>query len=213
MIDPLLNKILRQPLALAAKPLVRIGIAANQVTVFGFILGILAVPAIIAAQFNLALALILLNRLSDGLDGAVARQTHTTDAGGFLDISLDFIFYSAIVFAFIASHPEQNAIAGSLLMLSFTATGSCFLAFAIMASKHHIDNPQYPNKSMHYMGGLAEGFETIVVLCLFCLFPEQFVLIALFYAAVCCITAGVRIVTGYQTLNKLGKELKNLKRI
>ena len=101
MIDPLLNKILRPPLAFAAKPLVRFGITANQVTVFGFIIGILAVPAIISENFNLALALILFNRLSDGLDGAVARQTHTTDAGGFLDISLDFIFYSAIVFAFV----------------------------------------------------------------------------------------------------------------
>ena len=204
MIDPLLNKILRPPLALATKPLIRLGIRADQVTIFGFVLGILAVPAIISEQFNLAIILILINRMCDGLDGAIARQTHSSDAGGFLDISLDFIFYSAIVFAFIVSHPEQNAVAGSLLMLSFTATGSCFLAFAIMASKHNIDNPQYPNKSMHYMGGLAEGFETIVVLCLFCLVPQHFVPIALVYTAACCITAGVRIVTGYQTLNKLG---------
>jgi hypothetical protein len=88
-------------------------------------------------------------------------------------------------------------------MLSFTATGSCFLAFAIMASKHNIDNPQYPNKSLHYMGGLAEGFETIVVLCLLCLLPQHFVPIALVYSAACCITAGVRIVTGYQTLKHI----------
>jgi hypothetical protein len=53
------------------------------------------------------------------------------------------------------------------------------------------------------MGGLAEGFETIVVLCLFCLFPEHFVPIALVYTAACCITVGVRIVTGYRTLNGL----------
>lgn len=203
MLDPFLNKIIRPPLALAVKPLISLGITADQVTIFGFVLGMLAVPAIIAEQFNLALGLILLNRMCDGLDGAVARQTISTDAGGFLDISLDFIFYSAIVFAFIASHPEQNAVAGSLLMLSFTATGSCFLAFAIMASKHNIDSPRYPNKSMHYMGGLAEGFETIVVLCLFCLVPEHFVPIALIYAAACCITAGIRIVMGYQTLSKL----------
>jgi phosphatidylglycerophosphate synthase len=206
MLDPLLNKIIRPPLALAVKPLISLGITADQVTIFGFVLGMLAVPAIIAEQFNLALGLILFNRMCDGLDGAVARQTISTDAGGFLDISLDFIFYSAIVFAFIVSHPEQNAVAGSLLMLSFTATGSCFLAFAIMASKHDIDNPQYPNKSMHYMGGLAEGFETIVVLCLFCLVPEHFVHIALIYAAACCITAGIRIVMGYQTLSKLSRK-------
>jgi phosphatidylglycerophosphate synthase len=204
MFDPLLNKVLWPPLALAAKVLIRFSITPNQVTIFGFVLGMLAVPAIIIEQFYPALGLILLNRICDGLDGAVARQTHSSDAGGFLDISLDFIFYSAIVCAFIVSHPEQNAVAGSLLMLAFTATGSCFLAFAIMASKHNIDNPQYPNKSMHYMGGLAEGFETIVVLCLFCLVPEHFVPIALVYTAACCVTAGVRIVTGYQTLRRLG---------
>ncbi|WP_299072187.1 CDP-alcohol phosphatidyltransferase family protein [uncultured Paraglaciecola sp.] len=204
MIDPLLNKLVRPPLAFLAKPFVSLGISANQVTIAGFILGLLAVPAIIAQQFTLALILIVINRLCDGLDGAIARQTRPSDAGGFLDISLDFIFYSAIVFAFIVSHPQQNAVAGSLLMLSFTATGSCFLAFAIMASKHNIDSPHYPNKSMHYMGGLAEGFETIVVLCLFCLLPEHFVVIALVYAAACYITAAARIVTGYQTLNRLG---------
>jgi hypothetical protein len=56
------------------------------------------------------------------------------------------------------------------------------------------------------MGGLAEGFETIVVLCLFCLVPEHFVPIALIYAAACCITAGIRIVMGYQTLSKLSEK-------
>ncbi|MEO9944819.1 MAG: CDP-alcohol phosphatidyltransferase family protein [Paraglaciecola sp.] len=203
MIDPLLNKLLRSPLAIIVKPLIASGITANQVTVAGFILGMLAVPAIISEHFTLALILILINRICDGLDGAIARQTQTSDAGGFLDISLDFIFYSAIVFAFVVSHPEQNAIAGSFLMLSFTATGSCFLAFASMACKYDLQNPEYPNKSLHYMGGLAEGFETIVVLCLFCLFPQYFVPIALVYAVMCWITTGVRIITGYQTLKKV----------
>lgn len=205
MIDPLLNKMLRPPLALLAKPFVRLGISANQVTISGFILGMLAVPAIISEYFTLGLVFILLNRIADGLDGAIARETTSSDAGGFLDIVLDFIFYSSIVFAFIVSHPEQNALAGAFLMLSFTATGTCFLAFASMASKHDIDNPNYPNKSLHYMGGLAEGFETIVVLCLFCIYPEYFVAIALTYAAMCWITAAVRIVLGYKTLKKTEK--------
>jgi hypothetical protein len=63
MIDPLLNKIIRPPLALAAKPLVHLGITADQVTIFGFVLGIMAVPAIINEQFILALTLILFNRV------------------------------------------------------------------------------------------------------------------------------------------------------
>ena len=50
------------------------------------------------------------------------------------------------------------------------------------------------------MGGLAEGFETILVLCLFCLFPNQFVIIASVFAVICWLTAAIRIWVGYNTL-------------
>jgi phosphatidylglycerophosphate synthase len=205
MIDPLLNRLLKKPLCTLAKPLIKRGISADAVTVVGFIIGMLAVPAIILGYNMLALTLILLNRLGDGLDGAIAKETSPSDAGGFLDITLDFIFYSAIVFAFICADPTQNAIAGSFLMLSFMATGGSFLAFAIMASKHGIDSPKYPQKSLHYMGGLAEGFETILVLCLFCLLPNHFVLIASVFALICWITAIIRILGGYNTLRAVNR--------
>jgi phosphatidylglycerophosphate synthase len=203
MIDPLLNKFLRNPLRYLATQIIRQGISANKVTIAGFLLGMLSVPAIINGYYALALCLILLNRLGDGLDGAIARITTVTDAGGFLDITLDFIFYSAIVFAFICSNPTENAIAGSFLMLSFMATGGSFLAFAIMANKHGIDSPNYPQKSLHYMGGLAEGFETILVLCLFCIMPQHFVLIAFVFASICWLTALIRIWGGFKTLQSL----------
>ncbi|MGS2721138.1 CDP-alcohol phosphatidyltransferase family protein [Paraglaciecola aestuariivivens] len=203
MIDPILNSLLRQPLRLIAKPFVKAGISADQITLGGFVLGMLAVPAIITEHYLWALICILVNRFCDGLDGAIARLTTSSDAGGFLDICLDFIFYSAIVLAFIFVDLNQNALAGSFLMLSFTATGTCFLAFASLANKYNIENPKYPNKSLHYMGGLAEGFETIVVLCLFCLWPSHFVSIAIVYGLVCWVTAIVRIMSGYRTLKQL----------
>ncbi|MBU2880111.1 MULTISPECIES: CDP-alcohol phosphatidyltransferase family protein [Alteromonadaceae] len=200
MIDPLLNRLLKKPLCCLAKRLIKWGITADSVTFVGFIVGMLAIPAIMFEHYYVALSLILLNRLGDGLDGAIARETAPSDAGGFLDITLDFIFYSAIVFAFVCVNPLENAIAGSFLMLSFMATGGSFLAFAIMASKHGIDSPNYPQKSLHYMGGLAEGFETILVLCLFCLLPTHFVLIASVFAVICWLTAIIRIWVGYNTL-------------
>ncbi|KKO49656.1 membrane protein [Arsukibacterium sp. MJ3] len=203
MIDPMLNRLLKKPLASLAKQLIKVGFSANKVTMVGFLLGMLAVPAIILGYYIVALCLILVNRLADGLDGAIARATRVTDAGGFLDITLDFIFYSAIVFAFIVANPSENAIAGSFLMLSFMATGSSFLAFAIMASKHGINNPQYPHKSLHYMTGLAEGFETILVLCLFCLLPQHFVVIASVFALICWLTAFIRIWLGFNTLRAI----------
>jgi phosphatidylglycerophosphate synthase len=50
----------------------------------------------------------VLNRLFDGLDGALARRRGLTDAGGFLDISLDFLFYALVPFGFMLADPAAN---------------------------------------------------------------------------------------------------------
>ena len=193
---PPLHKLLDKP----AELLVNRAVTANQVTLVGFALGLLALPLLAAGAFELALIAILLNRLADGLDGAVARRTRTTDAGGFLDIVLDFIFYQAVVVGFILSSPHEHLLAGLFLMLSFVGTGTSFLAFAVQASKRGLNNPHYPNKSMYYMGGLAEGFETFAVFILLCLLPQHFVMIAWLFGTVCWVTTVTRIWAGFNTL-------------
>ncbi len=202
MFDPKILPLTRKILDLPARILVRVGVSADQVTITGFIIGLLAVPFLAFELYEFALVAILLNRLCDGLDGAVARRTQLTDAGGFLDIVLDFIFYSAVVFGFLLASAEQNAIAAGLLLVTFMGTGSTFLAFASVAGKRGIENPEYPNKSLHYMGGLTEGFETIVAFVAFCLWPQHFPVLAYIFAAACWLTAITRIVAGYRTLKR-----------
>ena len=200
MLDKFSIQLIKKPLSLSASVLHKYGVTANQTTLFGFALGCLAFPALLLQEYNLALLFILLNRICDGLDGALARITGITDSGGFLDISLDFLFYSLIPFGFVLANPEQNAIAGALIIFSFIGTGSSFLAFAIMAGKRHIDNPVYKNKSLYYMSGLTEGTETIACFVLFCLFPDHFSVIAYVYSALCWITTFNRIWSGFHTL-------------
>lgn len=201
MIDPLITPVTRKLLQRPARWLVRRNISADQITIVGFVIGLLAVPALAFQHYELALLCIVLNRLSDGLDGAVARQTQLTDAGGYLDIVLDFIFYSAVVFGFLLADPVTNAIAAGTLMVTFMATGATFLAFASLAAKRDIENVDYPHKSLHHMGGLTEGTETIVALVLFCLWPQHFVALAFIFAAACWITALTRLYSGYRTLH------------
>jgi len=202
MIDPKLLPVTRAVLDVPARLLVRLGVTADQVTVAGFVVGLLAVPLLALEHYTAALIAILLNRLADGLDGAVARRTQLTDAGGYIDIVLDFIFYSAVVFGFLLASPEQRAVAAGVLLVTFMGTGSTFLAFASVAGKRGIENPSYPNKSLHYMGGLTEGFETILAFVSFCLWPQHFAVLAYIFAAACWITAITRIVAGYRTLKK-----------
>ncbi|QXO18547.1 MULTISPECIES: CDP-alcohol phosphatidyltransferase family protein [Vibrio] len=200
MLDRHVIPLIRWPLNQSAVVLDKISITANQVTLFGFLLGCLAFPALVLEQYLLALLLIALNRLCDGLDGALARIQGLTDAGGFLDISLDFLFYSLIPFGFVVANPEYNAVAGAFLIFSFIGTGCSFLAFAVMAGKRGIQNPVYQHKSLYYMSGLTEGTETIGALVLFCLFPEQFALIAYLFGTACWFTTATRIYSGYHTL-------------
>ncbi|OAN17686.1 hypothetical protein A3K86_01830 [Photobacterium jeanii] len=200
MLDQYTIRLIRAPLKLLSAFPDKLGITANQVTVVGFLFGLCALPALILEQYLWALAFIIINRIFDGLDGAIARRQGITDCGGFLDITLDFLFYSLIPFGFVLANPEANAVAGAFLIFSFIGTGSSFLAFAIMASKRNIESPVYKQKSLYYIGGLTEGTETIACFVLFCLFPQYFAYLAFVFGTLCWITTATRIWAGYQTL-------------
>lgn len=192
MIDAAILPLQRVTLAPIASALVTRGIRADQITLAGFGIGLLACTALCFGQFGLGLALILLNRLCDGLDGAVARLTRPTDRGAFLDIALDFVFYALVPLCFAFYDPAQNALPAALLITAFVGTGSSFLAFSAIAEKRGLSSDDYPNKGIHYLGGLTEGFETIVFFVLICLFPDQFRLLAAIFATACAITTLTR---------------------
>ncbi|TDX28356.1 phosphatidylglycerophosphate synthase [Modicisalibacter xianhensis] len=200
MLDSFANRLLEKPLRWMAKGFVQLGIRPDQMTLAGFIIGMFAIPSLATENYTLALLLIALNRLADGMDGAIARLTSTSDAGGFLDISLDFIFYSSVPLGFILADPLQNAAAGGVLMLSFVGTGVSFLTFAIFAEKNKIKNVSFPNKSFHYIGGLMEGSETQIFFIVLCVFPHWFPLLAYFFTFLCMVTASSRIYSSYKLL-------------
>ena len=111
IIDPVLD---RMGGALAAG-----GISANSVTFAGLATGLAAALVIAFEAYLGGLALLLVSRLADGLDGAVARHSQKTDLGGYLDIVADFTFYGAIPLGFVVADPAANGVAGAVLLLSF----------------------------------------------------------------------------------------------
>jgi phosphatidylglycerophosphate synthase len=186
LLDPTLDRL--------GATLARAGVTADQVTYAGFLIGIGAAVVIPFHLYWLALLLILVSRLCDGLDGAVARHTVKTDRGGFLDIVLDFAFYGGIPLGFVIADPAANAIAGATLIFSFYVNGATFLAYAVMAERRKLTTEARGSKSLYFTTGLAEATETIAVFCLFCLFPAAFPLLAYIFAALTFVTAGARIV-------------------
>ncbi len=200
MLDRYLHPHVKPLLGRAAALLDRPGITPDGLTLSGFAIGALALPFLALQWYGAALAAILLNRLFDGLDGALARRRSLSDAGGFLDIALDFLFYALIPFGFVLADPAQNALAGAWLLFAFIGTGSSFLAFATLAAKHNLENLSYPHKSFYYLGGLTEGSETILFFILFCLMPAYFAPLAWLFGILCWFTTFTRIWGGYHTL-------------
>ncbi len=200
MFDARLRTIIDPPLNAAGRLFARARIGADVVTVTGFLCGLSGAVAIVFSEMWVALGLILLGRLLDGLDGAIARASKPTDRGGFLDIALDFIFYGSVPLAFAMQNPYQNALPAAGLIASFYANGSIFLAFSILAARRGLETKLQGEKSIHYMAGLAEGAETIAVFVAFCLFPQAFPWLAGLFAVVCYLSAAARLVLAWRAL-------------
>lgn len=198
MLDAPLRRLIDPPLDRLARRLAAAGVTADQLTLGGFAVGLLAVPAIAAHSYLAALAAILANRLADGLDGAVARAHGTSsDRGGFLDIVCDFLFYAAVPFAFALAEPA-NGVAAAFVVFSFVGTGSTFLAYAIVAAKRGLSTSLRGRKSLYYLGGLTEGTETLVFLLAICLFPDAFRPLAWLFGGLCWATTAARLLAGWR---------------
>lgn len=196
MIDPALNRLGH---VLAAK-----GMTADRVTLIGLGIGLVGAGAIVLGWMFTAVILILLSRIADGLDGAVARATHKTDFGGYLDITCDFLFYGAIPMAFVCANPAMNGAAGAFLLTAFYFNGASFLGFAILAEKHGLETKAQGSKSLYYSNGLLEGTETIVFFVLLCLFPTLFPLMAWVFGTLCFATATLRLMGARTVFNTKG---------
>ncbi|MFZ1661444.1 MAG: CDP-alcohol phosphatidyltransferase family protein [Paracoccaceae bacterium] len=198
MLDRFILPVQKTLLAPVARAGLRLGITADQITIAGFLLGVLAVPALAFGHAGIGLLLILANRIADGLDGAMARIAGPTDRGAFLDISFDFLFYALVPLGFALADPGRNAIPAAVLITSFVGTGSSFLAFGVIAEKRGLSAEAYPTKGFFYLGGLTEGTETILFFFAMCLWPSIFWLLAWIFAGLCMLTVLTRWSAGWR---------------
>lgn len=198
VLDRALAALIRRPVDGLARHLVGLGVRADAVTLVGFGVGVAAAASIALGWPQWGLLGILLSRLLDGLDGAVARLTATTDRGAFLDITLDFLFYASIPLAFALANPVDHGLPAAVLLAAFLGTASSFLAFAVLAERRGLKSSAYPSKGLYYLGGLTEATETLICFALMCLWPAQFAWWAYGFAALCALTIAGRLWAGWQ---------------
>lgn len=197
MLDPVLRRWIDPPLDRAGAWLAAHGVSANVLTLGGLAVGLLSVPLLAAGHYKTALVAILLNRLLDGLDGAVARRGRPSAFGGYLDIFCDMVFYAAVPVGFALAQPT-NAVWAAILLASFVCTCASFLGRAVLAAQRgEPDEGRRGTKSFFHAAGLMEGTETILAFVVFCLLPGAFAWLAGVVAFLCFWTAGARVLESW----------------
>ena len=234
MLDRPARRLLTPALDAVGGRLAAAGVRPLAVTGAGWLAGVGACVAVGFGQWTLGLVLWLVNRLLDGLDGAVARRRGATDLGGFLDIVADFSIYAGFVLAVAIAVPDAR-LAVLTLLTAYYVSGTAFLALSSLIERRRSDRSRSDRggsdrgggdvdsgdrdsgdrlcgdpgsgevsdgRSLRFVGGLAEGTETVIVNVLFCLFPGHAALIAWVFTAAVALTAAQRIGYGVQILRR-----------
>ena len=216
MFDTGLRRRLDRPLSAVAARIDVPLLTPDRLTMTGLLLGLGSAAAAAGQLWVLALPLWWLSRACDGLDGPLARRRtrHARDlgsatlsgregshAGGFLDITADFVVYGATVTGVavgVWAGSGQSWLPFLFVLLAYYVNGTAFLAFSSIAERtgRRIDD----GRSLSFLGGLAEGGETIVVHSVWLLFPGSAATVAAVWAVVVALSATQRIVTGYRAL-------------
>ncbi len=173
MVDKLLRVPKEQMLAPVATRIFH-AVHPTTLTLAAFGIGLAAAIAVSQAAYGIGVALWVINRLLDGLDGTVARLHHKqSDLGGYLDIVLDTVIYAAIPFALVLSRPALLSwLSLAFLLSSFyvNSTSWTYLA-ALLEKRRQGAGARGELTTITMPGGLIEGTETVLFYTLFLLFP------------------------------------------
>lgn len=169
MLDEPFRRWMAHAASAPARWMQRAGVSPNAVTVAGFALSVAGTWPIAAGHPVPGMTLWLLGRLLDGYDGLLARLSGRASLfGGFLDITLDMLAYSAMAVAFAWAMPDDRllwmgVLVGYVVVITTTLALSSLLERA--------DRQLGGDRSLQFTPGLAEGGETTIVYCLVALLP------------------------------------------
>lgn len=198
MLDATLRPRLEPALGVLARGLAGIGVTPIVLTLAGLVLGLAAAVAAALAWWWVALALWLVSRLLDGLDGPVAHARGGSSAfGGYADLVADLTVYGAFVVGCALGQPDAM-VPLLVLLLTYYVNGASLLAYSAAAERAEMVRPD--DRTFHFTRGLAEATETILAHSLFVVFPGQLAVLAWIFAAMVLITIVQRLALARRVL-------------
>jgi phosphatidylglycerophosphate synthase len=165
------------------------------ISILALLVGLLAAYTAYKHQYIWALALWLLNRILDGLDGLIARLHDTqSDFGGYVDILTDFVIYAALPIGLVVGSPSsERYLALAFLLGSFYVNTASWMYLAAILEKRAAHDPD-TQTTIVMPAGLIGGFETIIAYGIFLLFPAFITTLFSIFAALVFITTIQRLI-------------------
>ncbi len=194
MLDGLLQPPFENLLKPLAEKAAQKGLTANQITVFGFMLGLTGCFFVALQIYLPGLLFILAAKLCDTLDGMVARLRGPSVLGDSLDTLADLFLYAAFVFMFILGDLE-GTVAGAFLIFAY------LLMTAASFSYRLVSGPLSPG--IPFGGGFVGHVEITVFMTLSCLYPPGFAAFASLFGILCCASAILRVGAIIKTAKKI----------
>ena len=146
----------------------------NVLSLIALLLGLSAAVAAATGAWAAGLVLWLANRVTDGLDGTVARVAgRQTDFGGYLDILLDFIVYAAIPLGFAMQSTDRLVLVLAVALEGMFLVNACSWMYLSAVLEKRASGARVTGEltTVTMPPALVAGFETVIFFALFYLFP------------------------------------------
>lgn len=225
----MLDNLLRHLKDRLLEPLARVlsGAAPTAITLLALAVGLVGIALLTQQYYGWALLCWLLNRLLDGLDGAVARLHHRqSDWGGYVDILSDYAIYAGVPVALVVATPSTGGYLslGLLLASFYINTASWMYLAAILEKRKHgarartcpasVPGTGEPSRrgeltTITMPAGLIGGTETIIFYSLFLLWPAYLVPLYLLMAGLVLVTVGQRLLWASRHLREVVASLES----
>ncbi|HKA10378.1 MAG TPA: NTP transferase domain-containing protein [Candidatus Dormibacteraeota bacterium] len=162
-ISRLLNRQLSSRISMA---LAALRIAPDLVTVFVFLIAVLAALALGTSHGILGGLLAQLSSVLDGVDGELARlQFRASSRGAVLDAVLDRVADAAILTALGVWAQSSHLPTSALLVLTGAAVSGSFLSMALKDRAAALGLPPFPERTFGWLLGGRDGRLLLIAVC------------------------------------------------
>jgi archaetidylinositol phosphate synthase len=171
----------------------RLKMTPNNITVIGFLIGLLPFVFIYFDKYLIAVLFLWISGFFDAVDGEMARiSDNSTPFGTLMDVTFDRIVELGVILAIALKHPQFRL---ELLFL----TAAIILSMTIFLTVGALSENK-GSKSFYYQAGVAERTEGFLLFTLMILIPKHIALISNIFSILIAITAIQRMIEAKKLL-------------